>query len=138
MQESARVEEWLYTVLSGDAALAALVSGVYGYLAPQGTASPWVTFSHQAGTDVMVVGTARIMTNFLYQVKATGSGESMAALKAVADRIDAVLQAASGTVSDGRIISCVREQDLVMVETDLSGTRWNHAGGIYRIYAQPL
>ena len=138
MQESARVEQWLYTVLSGDAALAALVSGVYGYLAPQDATPPWVTFTHQAGTDVMGVGTARVMTSFLYQVKATGSGGSGAALKPIADRIDALLHGKSGTTADGRIISCVREQDLAMVEVDPSGVRWNHIGGIYRIQAQPL
>ncbi len=137
MQESFRAEQWLYSVLSGDAALAALVgTRIYGYVAPTGSASPFVIYSHQGSHDVRGVGAVRILNSMVYQVKGVGQGSSMSAVKAIADRIDALLHATSGTTDDGRILSCVREQTISYVEIDPSGMRWDHCGGLYRLQVQ--
>lgn len=138
MIESVRVEQWLYTTLTGDATLAAAVSTrCYGYIAPQNAIYPLLLFSMQAGTDVMGVGTARVMLTCLYQVKVIGATNSFAALKPLADRIDAVLQGATGSVVDGAILACTREEPLSYV--DVSGeTQYRHLGGLYRIIAQGI
>ena len=138
MQETARAEKWLYSVLSGDTGAGGvntLVGGrIYAYLAPERSAYPLVIFSHQGDYDVMGVGTARILASTLYQVKAVGkaSAVSMMSLQAIADRIDALLQGASGTVTDGEIVSCVREQQISYVEYAESAV-YGHLGGLYRI-----
>ena len=138
MQETARAEKWLYSVLSGDTGAGGvntLVGGrIYAYLAPERSAYPLVIFSHQGDYDVMGVGTARILASTLYQVKAVGkaSAVSMMSLQAIADRIDALLQGASGTVTGGEIVSCVREQQISYVEYAESAV-YGHLGGLYRI-----
>ncbi len=138
MQETARAEKWLYSVLSGDTGAGGvntLVGGrIYAYLAPERSAYPLVIFSHQGDYDVMGVGTARILASTLYQVKAVGRGSAvgMNAIKTIADRIDTLLQGASGSVTDGVILSCVREQQISYVEQAESEV-YMHLGGIYRI-----
>lgn len=143
MIETFRAEQWLYSLLSGDAGAGGvntLVGGrIYAYVAPSGAAFPLVVYSRQAGHDVMGVGTVRIMASELYQVKVIGKGAtvSFGAIKAVADRIDSLLQGASGSVVDGLILSCVREQAISYVENSGSDI-YSHLGGLYRIQVTPI
>lgn len=136
MIETLRVDQWLYGVLSGDATLSSLVGGrIYGYIAPQDAPLPFVVYSHQEGHDVRGVGPARIMASLVYQVKAVGQGGSFAPLKPIADRLDQLLQGASGTIVDGRVLMCVREQTVEYVEVD-DGVQYRYLGGLWRIIAQ--
>jgi len=138
MIESARVEQWLYELLAGDQTLAGLVSGrIYGYLAPPGAALPLVIYSYQSGHDVRGVGPTRVMAEATYQVKAVDRGPSFANVKAIADRLDSLLQGASGDVVDGQVLMCVRENQVAYVEVD-SGIQYRHLGGLYRIVAQEI
>ena len=145
MQETFRAETWLYSVFSADSGAGGLnhattgVAGrIYAYVAPAGAAFPLVIYSHQGGHDVRGVGPARIMASMVYQVKAIGKGRaaSFAAIKPIADRIDSLLQGASGSTTDGLILSCVREQPVSYTET--SGTDvYSHLGGLYRLQVRP-
>lgn len=136
MIELPRIEEWLYSTLSTDSQLTTALGGrrIYGYVAPQGAAMPYVILSHQGGHDVRGVGPGRIMASVLYQVKVVGEGASFNGIKSAADRLDALLQGASGSVVDGAVLACVREQPLAYVEVD-SGAQYRHLGGLYRIMA---
>lgn len=136
MVEVTRVDQWLYETLSGDPTLSALVGGrIYSYLAPPTAALPFVLFAHQAGRDVRIVGGRRVLVDMVYQVKAVGSGGSFQPLKSIADRLDALLQGASGSVVDGVVYMCVREQPLAYVEVE-KGVEYRHLGGFWRIIAQ--
>lgn len=138
MQETARAEKWLYALMSGDSGVggvSTLVGGrIYAYAAPSRVSFPFVVFSHMGDYDVRAVGTARILASMTYQVKAVGRGSAvgMNAIKTIADRIDTLLQGASGSVTDGVILSCVREQQISYVEQAESEV-YMHLGGIYRI-----
>ena len=143
MIETVRIEQWLCSLLTGDAGtggVKTLTGGrIYAYQAPEGVAFPFVVYSRQAGHDVMGVGAARIMASEVYQVKVVGKGAtvSFGTVKAIADRIDELLQGASGSVVDGQILSCVREQGISYVEN--SGLDvYSHLGGLYRIQVQPI
>lgn len=141
MIETIRVEQWLYTVLTTDAGVggvSTLVGGrIYAYVAPSEATFPLVVYSRQAGHDVMGVGTARIMVSEVYQVKVIGRGSAagFGAIEAVADRIDTLLQGASGSVVDGQILSCVREREVSYAENSGSDI-YSHLGGLYRIQVQ--
>lgn len=137
-----RIEQWLVEVLAGDAVLTALLAKhpdtgqcVYEYVAPKGALYPFVLYSHQGSHDVRGVGPGRIMVSAVYQVKVVGQGASMAALTAAADRLDTLLQGASGAVVDGAVLMCVRESPLAYAEVD-SGVQYRHLGGLWRILAQ--
>lgn len=130
-------DQWLYNILSGDVQLAALVGvHIYSYLAPGGVTSPFVTYSFQGGADAIAVGGYRIMNTGSYQVKGITQSNSMVGpVKAIADRIDALLHRATGVVAGGIILACVRERPIAYMETS-NGLRYNHAGGIYKVQVQ--
>ncbi len=143
MQETFRAEQWLYALLTGDGGAGGvntLVSGrIYAYIATSGAVFPLVVYSHQGSRDVRGVGPTRIMASLVYQVKVIGKGSAagFGAIKAVADRIDALLQGANGSVVDGRVLSCVREQGISYVEQDAVDV-YSHLGGLYRLQVTPL
>lgn len=134
MNEILRADEWLYNRLHGDSTLAGMAA-IVGYLAKDGTPFPRVTFNFQGGADASAIGAIRIMLSGLWQVKATVQSTSYAPAKPIADRIDALLHGAEGSVGDGLILGCVREQPIAYVETD-SGLQYRHIGGLYRIIIQ--
>jgi hypothetical protein len=134
--ETVAAEQWLYSKLSGDAQLAAVVgTRVYGYRAPDGAALPYVLYQNQAARDVAGVGPARIGSSLMYLVRVVGETTTFAALQTAAARIDAVLQGAAGTVPDGEVWGCGREQPFVLVETN-AGKQVRHLGGVYRVWAK--
>lgn len=136
MAESLVAEQWLYTKLTGDSTLNTAVGGrIYAYVAPQGAALPCVVYQQQAARDVAGVGPARIMSNMVYLIKVIGQTRSFGDLETVANRIDAVLQAASGSNSRGNVWACVRDSPFAMVENTEAG-EYRHLGGIYRIFAK--
>lgn len=138
MIETARAYEWLYSVLAGDAMLNGYVSGrVYRRLAPEGAAMPYVVFQFQSGHDVQAAGPYRVMSQLVCVVKIVGQASTYPTLKAIVDRVDALLQAASGMATDGRVLACMRETPIDYEEID-AGVRYQHLGGQYRLYVQPI
>ncbi len=112
---------------------------MYAYQAPSEATFPLIIFARISGRDLRGVGSARILANELYEVKAINRGTTVgfAALRAIGDRIDALLNGASGAVADGQILACVRENALSYLETDADQI-YCHLGGIYRIYIRRI
>lgn len=136
MADTALVERWLYITLAADAALGSVVSTrIYANVAPQSSALPCVVFQQQAGRDIMGSGPIRYMSTMLYTVRVIGETGSFSTIEAPADRIDAVLHAASGTATGGTVVACVREQPFSLVEST-DGRTFRHLGGIYRCWVQ--
>jgi len=136
MSELDAIDRWLLAVLSGDGTLTGLVSTrIYDTLAPQGATMPYVVYQNQAGHDVRGVGPSRIMADVLYVVKAVCEGTSFTPVRAIADRIDTLLQGASGSNVDGTVLACVRESPFSMIETT-DGKQYRWRGGVYRLWAQ--
>lgn len=138
MAESAAIDRWLNTVLAADTQLAAVVgTRIYSDLAPQGTALPMVVYQMQSANDLMVLGAVRVWANAVYIVR--GVAQSVAyggTLLTMADRIDAVLHAASGGTVEGVVYECVREREFRMTEVGADGRQYRHMGGQYRILAK--
>lgn len=140
--ETTVAETWLYGLLAADTGVGGVnhattgVNGrIYSYVAPEGAEFPFVIVSHQSGHDVRGTGPARVMAAMVYQVKVVGKARSQLAIAALASRVDALLQGASGTVSGGQVLACVREQTVSYLEVD-AGTQYRHLGGLYRIWAR--
>lgn len=129
MAETALAFEWLYTRLSGDATLQALVGQrVYRHIAPAGAALPCVVLSYQASSDLTMVSTNRVWAAVIVSVKVVGKGGSYGTLRAAYDRIDELLHGASG----GAVIACVREFQFDYAEMD-NGVVYENVGGQYRL-----
>lgn len=129
-------EKWLYSVLSGDAALAGLVSDrISGTLSPELLDTPYVTFLMQASRDVSAVNGIRISTDNLYIVKGVAQTSTWDDLIPIANRIDALVHRTGGVVSfGGGSLTSTREMTFQQAEVD-SGLQYRHLGGIFRIRA---
>lgn len=136
MNELAICEQWLTSKLTGDSTIGGIVgTRVYGEVAPEKTAFPYVLFTQQSTSDVMTNGAQRIMNNAVFAVRGVAPKENYATLRTLADRIDAVLHKASGQVATGTVVACVRERPFSLDETE-KGVQYRHFGGVYRIYSQ--
>jgi hypothetical protein len=125
--------EWLKAVLTGDSTLMGYATGgVFHSLAPPNTAPPFVIMSYQAGIDVTTLNAFRLMDELSYQVKVVGPVTLMSTLALAAERIDILLGLASGTITGGYILSCYREQPLMMDEL-VNTEVWTNVGGLYRL-----
>lgn len=133
---------WLSATLTGDATLAALVTGGWHEdPAPEATAAAGETYGtvrlQAPVSDLDAVGSHRIWEDGLYLVQVIKEGRSTAALKPAADRVDVLLHRTSGTTAGGRVLSSVREGLFYSPEVT-NGRHYRRLGGFYRILAQPL
>lgn len=139
MAETARIRSWLYQTITGDTTLAGLIgTRFYHGVAPAGTQYPFVVAQMlSGGNDLLGVGGIRIWAAPLFIIKAVCKGSSTGPVEPVANRIDAVLHAASGTVTNGVIWECVRERpfDLPTLE---DGVNYQQLGGEYRVRASQV
>lgn len=128
---------FIYTTLAADSALNAVVTGrIYEDHAPDDAPLPFVIFQSYAPVDVTSLGAKRLWTNNLWIVKGIARTlEYKGTLKTIADRIDAVLHAASGTTVDGSVWAVTREREIRYVERTEGGNQVRHLGGIYRVMA---
>lgn len=83
---------WLYSTLSGDATLATYApGGVWTFIAPTTTATPFVMVGFQSGMETLTFNAVRLFTQPLYQVRAMGRTNDMANIQQAASQIDALL-----------------------------------------------
>lgn len=136
--ETTRVDVWLQTVLAADATLTGLVGDqVFSELAPQDASFPRVVHQHQGSVDVRTAtSSGRIMLSGLWLVRGIAATEDFRSLQAIADRVDVLLERASGSADGGLVFSCTRESPFRLLEPADGGIQYRHLGGLYRIYAQ--
>lgn len=136
-------DRFLRDTLAADATIAAAVgTRIYVDQVPQGTALPYVLIAYQGGGDVTILGYQRIMVRGIWSVKLVAQASSYAAavgsttMRAVAQRIDALLHGSEGSNADGQIASCVRTEAIRYPEVD-SGVEYRHVGGRFRLEIIP-
>ena len=137
--ETNAAEQWLSTTLKADATLTGLVSTrIYNTRRPSATTPfPVVIFQLQAaGDDYLVLGGVRVWAPLLYLVRGIAEQTSYeGTLATIANRIDTLLHAKSGTATAGTIWVAVRERAFQMSEI-VDGRTFAHLGGLYRIQAR--
>jgi hypothetical protein len=133
------LETALYTTLSGDATLGALLSSttaVYNTIVPEGTTAPYVVFQQQSATDRPTLARANASEWFAYAVKAVtysqASDTSPAAAKAIRTRIDQLLNDQPLTLSTGTLMVCRRTQRIKYPELFDGLVIW-HVGSLFQI-----
>ncbi len=138
--ESMAAYQWIYSKLSADSQLAALVgTRIYQRQADQGVSYPYVVILKLSGTDSNTISGDRVMANLLFLVKGVTEGNNAGnALESINARIDALLQKSRNqSVSKGQILACTRESDFELLENDpKSAKQWLHLGGSYRLLVQ--
>lgn len=141
--ELAQVAEWVYGLLSTDAALAealgvplsALPGRVWPDVAPSGTAAPWVVFSATDALDVLGIGAAaRVFTAAALNVRVVTIGRDPGAASPAARRLYALLHGNHNAplVGGGTILTCRRTEALNYGET-AGGIDYRHTGGLFAV-----
>jgi len=132
MNELALCDEWVYGKLAGDAVIqAALSGGIYRSLAPEGATEPLMVYEVAPDNDVAFIGAARVQVNADYTIRAITRGDSFDSANAIADAIDAEMHDARDEIR-GRQIAAARIKPISYTTTERD-TRFNYAGGVYRL-----
>lgn len=137
MSSTAAIDAAVIARLAGDATLtAAAPGGVYRDVAPQGASTPFVIVSQMAHEDDYALG-AQAYERVLYLVKAVDLATSGTGAQAAADRVHALLQEATLTITGYRSMLVQREERVAYVEVvDGSDRRYQHRGGMYAVFAE--
>lgn len=140
-----RATRWLYARLTTPTAITGVTAGVHEDAVPEGLAGAtdvWIEFeAMDPGLDLAEVAAHRIWTEFSFLVRAMKRGRSYQELEGITDEIDNRLHRADGTVSDGRILSCIRSEvgSSEAPESFLrQGVEYRALGQIYNVLIQPL
>lgn len=129
------IEPWLYATLSSDPELAELVGDqIVGALTPDEISGRYVTFALSSARDIAGIGTARIMVDALYTVKAVAPTTSLDDVRPVAARIDALLHGKSATLPGGHVLSVTRRNIISYPEVS-QGVAFLHLGGLFHLQA---
>src|SRR5678815_758600 len=134
MADSSDVDNALIAKLGSDATLLALVpNGVFYAEAPPGS-TRFVIVSLVDESDVPQFG-GRSQEDALYLVKAVMLSTAGGDIKSAAERIDALLEQGTLTVSGYSLMTMHRESRVRLTEVDDmdASIRWQHRGGNYRV-----
>jgi hypothetical protein len=136
--ELALAGKFIYTKLAADSATPPITSArIYHDHAPESATFPYIVYSVQSGFDVGGLGTVRLLTRPVFQIKAIGEGDHDANLRTLGDRIDAIFQNQVAVTLDDYVFSTRRLQPILFSE-DTPGKRWTHYGGLYRFEIHPV
>lgn len=136
------VDSFIHDRLQADATLWTLIGGrFYTRPAPTGTAYPLVMATFLSSIDRNALGPGtRILSRPLYLVRAITTDPNSATADQIADRIDAALVGASGSVpaQDLFIGITYREEAIRYEEAPQSGIVYVHTGARYRFFCERL
>jgi hypothetical protein len=139
--------QWLYTLLSTDAQLQALVRGVWCERIPE--SEPWAVagaaqryvliVTPPGGTDEYETGGRIVTTTLTYSVKVLARTEEPADLAAAVGHIHALLHGQAGPIgTTGYAVQCLRESPIHQLDEDEAGTVYLHRGGRYSVTVQEV
>jgi|SRR5690242_15641861 hypothetical protein len=133
--EPGRALTWLQSVLAPLAS-----GGAWHGVAPEGVTTPFIVYALQAANDLAVVGGYRVWSDGVYQVKVCGPSTISGTLATIADSVDNALQRQRGVNvgADSVMLSCTREQTLILPEIVANGAQWLNYILLYRIYTQAV
>lgn len=107
--------EWLQNTIKADATLASLMNGdvrCYQRNVPDGTPTyPLILLRFVSGIPLMTVGALDVYTNALFDVIVVSKDNSTNGMKPIANRLDTLLNRASGSTGDGTVFFCWKSED---------------------------
>lgn len=142
LNEIPKIEEWIYSKLSASSAVTARVEArIHPYQAPENEPHPFVLFNYQSpynGGDQRGLGTVRILTSTIWQIKLIASGAPLAEDLAVVNAFDQLFQSAAAQTLNGYVFSSRRIEPVSYLEQVPRGAETiRHLGGLYLIQVYP-
>jgi hypothetical protein len=136
MSDSANIDVALVAALASDAALMAVATGgvFFDFAAPG--AQRFIVVSVVIAFDELVFN-ARSYEDVVYRVKYVEMGTGSAGSSAAAARIDALLDGKTLAITGYTFMNMERTEYVRYIEPDPvdASLRWQHAGGLYRVWA---
>jgi len=139
VSESA-VDQAVIAALRADSVLmAAAPGGVFRDVAPAGVSEPYGIVTLQSAADAYGIAGCAALERAVYLVKWVQEANASAGVQAAADRAHVVLQGATLTASDRRVLNVQRVERIAYVETvDESERRFQHRGGLYEVESEAV
>lgn len=138
LADSSDIDAAIFAALSADAELSALMPDGFWYDVAKRGATRFVLVSMLSHEDQRVFGD-RGFEVVLYLVKAVALGKSPVDAIGAAKRIDAVLEGAQLSATGYHWMNCQRVERVRIEEfDDLSDATWQHVGGHYEVWVQPI
>lgn len=130
----------LYGRLAGDTTLNNLLGtppagyskSIYYQQAPASARFPFVILNKQAGNPTEAFGAPAAMDTDMWLIKAVDRSSSSDIAESISERIQALLNDATLSVSGTTLTYLRRQSDVDYMETD-QGVEYRHAGSIYRL-----
>ncbi len=113
--------------------LLATALSVFRDEAPPTASLPCVVFTRQQGRPLWHLG-GRYAAEDTYVVKGITQGHSAVLAGSIDVQIDAAIGDQSLPIAGGAVLYCRRAEAVVYPEHAPGGLRFNHAGGIYRLW----
>ncbi len=142
LNETRRVKQWLYEIISSNLTIVQAVGRheklgviqIYDKVAPEGAAFPYVTFQFMPEADKRGGFGARLFCQGAFIVKAVNRGTDAEPLWDIADAFDGDLQDASAMVTSTGLIVMGCTRDLLHDQSTVdSGVQYNEVGGRYAV-----
>ena len=144
VSEIQQAKAWIYTILAANVDIAARVgTRIYSDFVPEPLANrtyPYILYEYLGGNDVDGLGSNRILSFPLFQIRlvtngTNGNGRPTASDRLAEKRIDTVLQNAVHQLSGDYYFSARREQSVNRYELDTAtGKQYANIGGLYRLF----
>lgn len=137
--EIQQAKQWIYDSLFAETYIQSQVSArIYADYVPEPPANRvyhYIIYNFMAGRDVDALGTSRLLSQPLFQIRVVNDGRPTAVTRKIDKRIDDVLQNAVYQQSGDYYFSARREQPIDRPELDAgTGKHYANIGGLYRLY----
>jgi hypothetical protein len=139
VSELQQAKAWIYAKLSANSDIAAAVgTRIYSDYAPATPAArtyPYIVYNFMGGVDIDALGTSRLLSEPLFQVRVVTDGRPNAVARKVDKRISDVLGVAVYQLSGDWYFTARREQPIDRPELDqATGKQYHNLGGLFRLY----
>lgn len=139
VDEVEQAKAWIYSALSANVDITAAVgTRIYADYVPEPPANrvyPYLLYEFIAGPDIDGLGTVRLLTEPLFQVRLVTDGRPTTATRKASKRISDVLGVAVHQLSGDFYFSARREQPISRPETDTAtGKKYHNLGGLFRLW----
>lgn len=142
-KELYEIDRWIRSRLASGTALCDLIGGtaaprIYSGIAPDNASFPFVLYDIQDTRDAAGIAGERGCVVADYVVRAVTDEPSYDGGAAIMAHVDGLLHQQSGSVVIGtvtvlEVLGCIRMHSVRYLEFE-EGRRYNHLGGIYRIW----
>lgn len=135
VSEVQQAKKWIYDKLSANVDIAAAVgTSIFADSVPTPRPARYILYNLMAATDVDGLGTNRLITSALFQVRQVNQGTPDTTARLLDKRIDDVLQVQVSQLSGDFYYSSRRESVVDRAEYDAANVRYHNLGGLYRVW----